>query len=95
MPEADVVTTLGLALLGFGGILKAEAGPFCGKDAIFLERLQRRKNGKGHTCWALVESIRTAKGWRQRVVAYLGELTKRERNGWVQLGRRLNGQGRP
>ncbi len=48
---------------------------------MFLKRLQRRKNGKGHTYWALVESIRTAKGSRHRVVAYLGELKKSEKNG--------------
>ena len=62
---------------------------------MFLKRLERRKNGKAHTYWALVESIRTAKGSRHRVVAYLGELKKREGCGWAQLGRRLNGQGRP
>ena len=62
---------------------------------MFLKRLERRKNGKAHTYWALVESIRTAKGSRHRVVAYLGELKKGERCGWAQLGRRLNGQGRP
>ena len=62
---------------------------------MFLKRLQRRKNGKGHTYWALVESIRTAKGSRHRVVAYLGELKKSEKNGWGQLCRRLNGRARP
>jgi transposase len=62
---------------------------------MFLKRLERRKNGKKHTYWALVESIRTERGSRHRVVAYLGELTQRERSGWAQLGRRLNGQGRP
>jgi len=62
---------------------------------MFLKRLERRKNGKKHTYWALVESIRTERGSRHRVVAYLGELTKRERSGWAQLGRRLNGQGKP
>lgn len=62
---------------------------------MFLRRYERRKNGKKHTYWALVESIRTARGSRQRVVAHLGELKKNERNGWAQLGRRLNGQGRP
>ena len=41
---------------------------------MFLRRYDRRKNGKPHTYWALVESFRTAKGSRQRVVAYLGEL---------------------
>ena len=38
---------------------------------MFLKRLERRKSGKGHTYWALVESIRTARGSRHRVVAYL------------------------
>ena len=61
---------------------------------MFLRRCERRKNGKKHTYWALVESIRTARGSRQRGVAYLGELKKNERSGWTQLGRRLNGQGR-
>jgi hypothetical protein len=36
---------------------------------MFLRRCERRKNGKSHTYWALVESIRTARGSRQRVVA--------------------------
>ncbi len=62
---------------------------------MFLKRLERRKNGKKHTYWALVESIRTERGSRHRVVAYLGELTKGERTGWAQLGQRFNGQGRP
>jgi hypothetical protein len=51
-----------------------------GRDAMFLKRLERRKNGKGHTYWALVESIRTAGVSRHRVVAYLGELRKSEQN---------------
>jgi len=62
---------------------------------MFLKRLERRKNGKGHTYWARVESFRTGRGSRHRVVAYLGELKKSERNGWAQLGRRLNGEARP
>ena len=66
-----------------------------GKDAMFLKRLERRKNGKGHTYWALVESIRTARGSRHRVVAYLGELKKSQKNGWAQLGRRLDRKDRP
>jgi len=40
---------------------------------MFLRRFERRKNGKPHTYWALVEAYRTAKGSRQRVVAYLGD----------------------
>lgn len=62
---------------------------------MFLKRLERRKNGKGHTYWALVESIRTARGSRHRVVAYLGDVKKRERSGWGELGRRLDRKDRP
>lgn len=57
---------------------------------MFLRRYQRRKNGKPHTYWALVESYRTAKGSRQRVVAYLGELAAKERDGWSKLGSHLD-----
>jgi len=46
---------------------------------MFLKRLERRKSGKKHTYWALVQSVRTARGSRHRVVAYLGELKKSER----------------
>jgi hypothetical protein len=62
---------------------------------MFLKRLERRKNGKGHTYWALVESYRTAGGSRHRVVAYLGDLKQRERSGWAQFCRRLNQEERP
>jgi transposase len=62
---------------------------------MFLRRYQRNKSGKKHTYWALVESIRTGRGSRQRVVAYLGELKASERNGWAQLGRNLHGPQRP
>lgn len=62
---------------------------------MFLKRLARRKNGKRHTYWALVESVRTARGSRHRLVAYLGELKKSEQNGWAQLGKRLEQSQRP
>jgi transposase len=59
---------------------------------MFLRRCERRKNGKKHTYWALVESYRTGRGSRQRVVAYLGELSGREKDGWSQLGGTLSGK---
>jgi transposase len=62
---------------------------------MFLRRCERHKSGKKHTYWALVESIRTKRGSRQRVVAYLGELKPSQRNGWAQLGQRLHRQERP
>ena len=40
---------------------------------MFLRRYRRTNNGKTHTYYALVESIRTEAGPRQRVVAHLGE----------------------
>jgi hypothetical protein len=61
---------------------------------MFLRRFERRKNGKPHTYWALVESYRTAKGSRQRVVAYLGELTADEQDGWAKLGWHLDGEAK-
>jgi hypothetical protein len=57
--------------------------------AMFLRRYERRKNGKKHAYWALVESYRTAKGSRQRVIAYLGELKPSELSGWAHLGKQL------
>lgn len=62
---------------------------------MFLRRCNRRKNGKQHTYWSLVESYRTARGSRQRVVAHLGELKGSEKSGWAQLAQRLNGKSRP
>jgi len=62
---------------------------------MFLKRLERKKNGKQHTYWALVESVRKAGGSRHEVVAYLGELKKDEQSGWAQLGRCLDHKERP
>ena len=62
---------------------------------MFLRRCERRKSGKTHTYWALVESYRTARGSRQRLVAYLGELKRAEKSGWAQLGQKLSGKARP
>ena len=63
---------------------------------MFLRRFQKRKNGKTHVYWALVETYRTAKGPRQRIVSYLGELKESERSGWAQLASKLDGDaGKP
>ncbi|MGB6722555.1 MAG: IS1634 family transposase [Terracidiphilus sp.] len=48
---------------------------------MYLRRCYRQKEGKRHAYWALVESYRTARGPRQRVVAYLGELDEQGRLG--------------
>ena len=41
---------------------------------MFIRPCYRKKDGKRHAYWALVESYRTKRGPRQRVVAYLGRL---------------------
>jgi hypothetical protein len=43
--------------------------------------LTRAKDGKQHHYWALVESYRTERGPRQRVVAWLGEMDESGRMG--------------
>jgi transposase len=48
---------------------------------------KKRPNGKVEQSWALVESVRTARGPRQRTVAYLGDLADDVRRG-VQLAAR-------
>ncbi len=41
---------------------------------MYIRKITRQKDGKVHGYWALVESRRTARGPRQHIVAYLGEL---------------------
>lgn len=48
---------------------------------MYLRRCYRSKDGKRHAYWALVESYRTARGPRQRVVAWLGAMDERGRLG--------------
>src|SRR5208282_1070738 len=49
---------------------------------MFLRRYRRTKDGKTHTYFALVESVRTDAGPRQRVVAHLGELNLDQERRW-------------
>jgi hypothetical protein len=62
---------------------------------MFLKRMRRRVGRKRLTCWALVESVRAARGQQRRVVAHLGELRAGERAGWAKLTSRLAEKGRP
>lgn len=59
---------------------------------MFLKRCSRRKCGKDHVYWQLVESHRTSRGSRHRVVAYLGELSNNEHRGWARLAATLDGK---
>jgi transposase len=44
---------------------------------MYLRRFNRKKSGKSHFYWALVESYRTEKGSRQRIVGYIGDVPRR------------------
>jgi transposase len=60
---------------------------------MFLRRHRRTKNGKTHIYYALVESVRTEAGPRQRVVAHLGELNHDQERRWQRTVRFHNQQG--
>ena len=60
---------------------------------MFLRRYRRSKNGKVHTYYALVESLRTDAGPRQRVVAHLGELNHDQERRWQRTVVFYNRQG--
>jgi transposase len=60
---------------------------------MFLRRYTRTKNGKTHTYYALVESVRTDAGPRQHTVAYLGELNHDEERRWQRTVVFHNRQG--
>jgi hypothetical protein len=51
---------------------------------MFLRPHYRTVDGKRHAYWSLVESVRTERGPRQRVVAYLGGLDEASRLGVQQ-----------
>jgi hypothetical protein len=59
---------------------------------MFLRKVRPKGRGSKQVYWELVESYRTARGSRQRMVAYLGKLGRRELSGWQKLSSRLSGQ---
>jgi len=61
---------------------------------MYLRRNRRRKKGGTYEYWTLVESVRTAKGPRQRIVATIGKepgLDEDTRHGWEDITRLLDG----
>jgi hypothetical protein len=60
---------------------------------MFLRRYRRTKDGKSHIYYALVESVRTDAGPRQRVVAHLGELNHEQERRWQRTVVFHNRQG--
>lgn len=63
---------------------------------VFLRRKNKQHRGVGYSYWHLCETVRTARGPRQRVVASLGKLDEVEagglRGGWDDLPALLRGE---
>ena len=60
---------------------------------MFLRPHQRNKDGKDHTYWSLVETVRTVDGPRQRTLCYLGELNGSAQARWLKSVEVFNEQG--
>jgi hypothetical protein len=61
---------------------------------MYVRSCYRIKDGKRHAYWALVESYRTARGPRQRVVAWLGAMDEQGRLGVKRCAERGAAQQR-
>ena len=55
---------------------------------MFLKKISTRSNGKRREYWALVESIRTDRGPRHRVISYLGDM---DEAGRISVHRAIEG----
>jgi len=55
---------------------------------MFLRRCRQRKHGQEYVYWQLIESYRTERGPRQRVVAHLGDVGEAVREGVAHAARR-------
>jgi transposase len=60
---------------------------------MFLRSHSRSKDGKEHSYWSLVETVRTADGPRQRTLCYLGELNGSAHARWLKSIEVFNEQG--
>ena len=66
---------------------------------MFLRRKTKSMRGVGYSYWHLCETVRTARGPRQRVVASLGKLDQKQcagfSGGWGDLPALLRGERLP
>ena len=60
---------------------------------MFLRELRPKKDGKEHSYWSLVETVRTPEGPRQRTLCYLGELNSSGQGRWQKTIAVFNEQG--
>src|SRR4030067_332017 len=67
-------------------------------SVMYLRRDSKKADGEEYGYWSLVESVRTTRGPRQRVVASIGKLPgldNEERVGWEEIARILSGKTQP
>ncbi len=60
---------------------------------MFLRSHGRKKDGKDHTYWSLVETVRTPDGPRQKTLCYLGELNSSAQARWLTTVEVFNERG--
>jgi transposase len=60
---------------------------------MFLRSHRRSKDGKQHSYWSLVETVRTPDGPRQRRLCYLGELNDSAHSRWLKTIEVFNAEG--
>lgn len=60
---------------------------------MFLRELRTKKDGKQHSYWSLVETVRTPEGPRQKTLCYLGELNGSAQARWQRTIEVFNEQG--
>jgi transposase len=60
---------------------------------VFLKAHHRKKDGKKHQYYSLVESVRTSRGPQHRTLAYLGEVNASVESGWRKTVSVFNGEG--
>jgi hypothetical protein len=60
---------------------------------MFLRPNHRDKDGKEHTYWSLVETVRTPDGPRQKTLCHLGELNSSAQARWLRTVEVYNEQG--
>src|SRR5256885_1450232 len=71
----------------------ARAGLMTGSSQNVLRPNRRGKDGKQHTYWSLVESVRTPDGPRQKTLCHLGELNGSDRARWLKTIEVFNEHG--
>jgi transposase len=60
---------------------------------MYLRSHERKKDGKEHRYWSLVETVRTTDGPRQRTLCYLGELNGSAQARWLKTIEVFNQEG--